>query len=318
MAAVLGSAIPRHGYNPGMNVDLRELEIFCAVVERESFTKAAEQVHLAQASVSERIAKLERSVGAELLHRSSRTVTPTVIGQRLYDGAKRLLAEHRGLVNGLADLVGLRDGELTIGASTIPGEYLLPGWLAVFRAAVPGILVRVLIGGSREIATRVAAGELEVGVVSSGIAHRELEATPIWRDELVVVAPAGHRWSGRTDITFEDLAGEPVVLREPGSGTRGAFESAIAAHLGSGLGSLQIAAELGSTTAVKEAVLGGLGVGIMSTRAIVREIEHGSATAVKLEGVDLTRSIDCVAHRRRALSPAGRSCVEHLVAVAEL
>jgi DNA-binding transcriptional LysR family regulator len=301
-----------------MNVDLRELEIFCAVVEQASFTKGAEQVHLAQASVSERIAKLERTIGAQLLHRSTRTVTPTVIGQRLYDGAKKLLAEHRGLVNGLADLVGLQEGELTIGASTIPGEYLLPGWLAAYRNAVPGIIVRVLIGGSREIANRVAAGELEVGVISSGIAHRELEATPIWRDELVVVAPAGHRWSGRSEITLEDLATEPVVLREPSSGTRSSFEAAIAAHRSNDLGSLQIAAELGSTTAVKEAVLGGLGVGVVSTRAIVREIEHGSATVVKLAGVDLTRSIDCVVHRRRSLSPAGRSCVEHLLAAAEL
>ena len=295
-----------------MNIDLRELEIFCAVVERASFTKAAEQVHLAQASVSERIAKLERSVGAPLLHRSTRDVTPTAVGRRLYDGAKGLLAEHRSMVNNLADLVGLRSGELAIGASTIPGEYLLPGQLAAYRAAFPDIRVRMIISGSRESANRVALGEFEVGVISSGIAHDDLEATPIWRDELVVVAPAGHRWRGRTEVSLEQLAGEPIVLREPGSGTRSAFEAAIADRRPGGVDFLNIAAELGSTTAVKEAVLDGLGVGVVSTKALAPEMENKSVMLVRLAGIDMGRSINSVVHRRRALSPAARSFVEHL------
>jgi DNA-binding transcriptional LysR family regulator len=297
-----------------MNIDLRELEIFCAVVELASFTKAAEQVHLAQASVSERIAKLERSVGEPLLHRSTREVTPTAVGQRLYEGAKNLLAERRSMVNDLADLVGLRSGELAIGASTIPGEYLLPKHLASYRAAFPGIRVRMLISGSREIASRVALGELEAGFISSGVAHHDLEATPIWSDELMVVAPAGHRWRGRTEVTVEELALEPIVLREPGSGTRGEFEAAIADRQPAGIESLNVAAELGSTSAVKEAVLCGLGVSVVSTKALVREMEDGHVILLRLAGNDLRRSIDCVVRRRRTISPAARSFVEHLLA----
>jgi DNA-binding transcriptional LysR family regulator len=300
-------------YNLPMNFELRELEIFCAVVERQSFTKAAEQVHLAQASVSERIAKLERTVGAPLLHRSTRSVAPTDVGQRLYEGAKRLLAERRSLANDLADLVGVHTGELAIGASTIPGEYLLPKQLAAYRDAYPGVRLRMHIGGSRVIATRVAAGELEVGVISSSVGHEDLEATPIWSDELVVVAPAGHRWCGRSEVSLERLAREPMVLREPGSGTRAVFEAAIADRRPEGLESLNIAAELGSTTAVKEAVLDDLGVGVLSIKAVARELDSGRVILVRLAGVEMSRSIDCVVHRRRTISPVARSFVQHLL-----
>ncbi len=297
-----------------MNFDLRELEIFCAVVEQQSFTRAAEKVHLAQASVSERIAKLELSIGAQLLHRSKRRVSPTAVGQRLYDGAKRLLAERQCVTNDLADLLGVRGGDLVIGASTIPGEYLLPEHLAAFRTSHPEVRIRVHISGSEGIASRVATGDLEVGVVSSGLRNRELEAISLWRDELVVAAPRNHRWANRTSIGIEDLRTEPVVLREPGSGTRRAFEKAVTNTHETDLGSFDVVAELSSMTAVKEAVLGGLGVSIISTRAIRREVEAGILTTYRIDGVDLSRSINLVSHRKRSLSPAGVRFVEYLVA----
>ncbi len=297
-----------------MNFDLRELEIFCAVVEQRSFTRAAEKVHLAQASVSERIAKLENSIGAELLHRSTRTVAPTAVGQRLYEGAKRLLAERQCVTNDLADLLGLRDGDLAIGASTIPGEYLLPTHLASFKTAHPEIRIRVQISGSECIATKVASGELEIGIISSGLDEANLQARTLWRDELVVAVPCDHRWSDRLAIKLTELRDEPIVLRELGSGTRRAIEKAISSKQVEGLGAYEIAAELGSMTAVKEAVLCGLGVSIISTRALRREIEAGVISICRLDDVDLSRSINLVCHRSRSISPAAVRFVEYLVA----
>ena len=114
-------------------------------------------------------------------------------------------------------------------------------------------------------------------------------------------------------IGIEELRTEPVVLREPGSGTRKAFEEAIKHTHGASLESLDIAAELGSMTAVKEAVLGGLGVSVISTRAIRREVEAGILTTYRIDGVDLSRSINLVSHRKRSLSPAGVRFVKYLV-----
>lgn len=296
-----------------MNFDLRELEIFCAVVEQQSFTRAGAQVHLAQASVSERISKLETSIGAELLHRSTQKVTPTAVGRRLYEGAKRLLTQRQSVANDLADLLDIRTGELVVGASTIPGEYLLPKHLAAFRTSHPEVRIRVHISGSEGIATRVASGELEIGIISSGLDEPNLQATTLWRDELVVAAPQYHRWAHRKTIGTEELRTEPLILREPGSGTRRAFEDAVTTTNDTGLDSFAVAAELGSMTAVKEAVLGGLGVSIISTRAIRREIEAGVLTTCRIDGVDLSRSIDLVSHRKRSLSPAATRFVEHLV-----
>lgn len=297
-----------------MNFDLRELEIFCAVVEQQSFTRAAEKVHLAQASVSERIAKLEHSIGAELLHRSTRNVSPTAVGQRLYEGAKRLLTERQCVADDLADLLGVRGGDLSIGASTIPGEYLLPKHLASFKSAHPDVRIRVQISGSEAIATKVASGELELGVISSGLDEPNLRATTIWRDELVVAVPSGHRWADRLTIRLEELHDEPIVLREPGSGTRRAIEKAISTKYAEGFKAHDITAELGSMTAVKEAVLSGLGVSIMSTRALRREIEVGVISTCRLDDVDLSRSINLVCHRSRSTSPAAARFTDHLVA----
>ena len=297
-----------------MNFDLRELEIFCAVVEQQSFTRAAEKVHLAQASVSERIAKLEHSIGAELLHRSIRRVTPTAVGRCLYEGAKRLLAERYCVTNELADLLGVRGGDLGIGASTIPGEYLLPKHLASFKNAHPEVRVRMHISGSEGIATKVASGELEIGIISSGLDDRNLQVTTLWRDELVVALPSDHRWSGRPTIKLEELRDEPIVLREPGSGTRRAIEKAISTKHAGGLGAYDITAEMGSMTAVKEAVLSGLGVSIISTRALRREIEAGVLSTCQLDNVDLSRSINLVRHQSRSISPVATRFVEHLVA----
>lgn len=302
-------------YNPSMNFDLRELEIFCAVVEQQSFTRAAAEVHLAQASVSERIAGLEQSVGAELLHRSTRKVSPTAVGQRLYEGAQRLLAERRSVINDLSDVLNVRSGELVIGASTIPGEFLLPSHLASFSASHPDVLMRVHIGGSERIAEQVSSGAYEIGVVSSGLDHQDLVAKPLWDDELVLATPVDHRWSGRKSIKPDELCGEPFIQREPGSGTRLAFEKAIAGALAGGSASLKVVAELGSTTAVKEAVLLGLGVSILSSRAVKREIAGRSIFTCRLDGVDLSRTIVLIHHRKLTLSPAATRFVKHLVTI---
>jgi DNA-binding transcriptional LysR family regulator len=295
-----------------VDFDLRQLEIFCKVVELQSFTKAAAAVHLAQASVSERIANLERSVGVQLLDRLGRQVVPTKIGQRLYERAVELLDARRDLCIELEELLGVERGSLLIGASTIPGEYILPTELARFRQRRPGVLVRVLGGDSASIATLIAAGEVELGFVGSRTKQEGLRFQPLWDDELVVAVPAKHRWRRRKTIALADLVSEPFVLREPGSGTRRTMEEAMRE---AGVETqLAVVAELGSTAAVKQAVVQGLGISVLSRRALDLELAAGAVSTLRIKGLSLRRHFYLAWDRRRARSPLCREFADFVTA----
>jgi len=286
-----------------MDFDLRQLEVFCRVVERGSFTRAAEDVHLAQASVSERIANLERAVGTRLLDRLGRRVEPTVVGRRLYERAVELLERKQALCFELEELLGVERGELVIGASTIPGETILPAELARFRELHPDVLVRVRGGDTARVAELVSRGEVEVGFVGSRVDGDDLEYQPIWEDEIVLAVPGGHRWAGREAVRLDELRAEPFVMREPGSGTRRTIERAIREAGGDAGSGLDLVAELGSTAAIKQAVLEGLGISLLSRRALHVELEAGRIHVLRLEDLPLHRHVYLVHDPRRARSP---------------
>jgi DNA-binding transcriptional LysR family regulator len=150
---------------PSVDFDLRQLEIFQKVVELGSFSKAGETVHLAQASVSERIANLENAVGAKLLDRLGRQVVPTKLGELLYKHALSILDMKRTICLELEDFLGVRKGTINLGCSTIPGEYILPNVIGRFGEQYPHVSVSLSIGDSREIETRVLEGNFELGVI---------------------------------------------------------------------------------------------------------------------------------------------------------
>ncbi|MFH2007034.1 MAG: selenium metabolism-associated LysR family transcriptional regulator [bacterium] len=295
-----------------MDFDLRQLEIYCRVVEHGSFTRAAKEVHLAQASVSERVANLERSVGAQLLDRMGRRVEPTVIGRRLYERAVELLEKKQAICFELQELLGVAQGPLVIGASTIPGDVILPGEIARFREDHPDALIRVRGGDSAQVAALVESGEVELGFVGSRRPHDSLRFQELWADELVLAVPAGHRWAGRRRIRLSQVAKEPFVLREPGSGTRQTTEQAIRDTCDGAELPLHVVAELGSTAAIKQAVLQGLGISVLSHRALRVEIDAGLIHTLRIERFASKRYFYLVHDSRRARSPLCR-CFEEFV-----
>ncbi|MFQ5351555.1 MAG: selenium metabolism-associated LysR family transcriptional regulator [Candidatus Binatia bacterium] len=296
-----------------MDFDLRQLEILCAVVEHRSFSKAAAAVDLAQASVSQRIATLERDVGSKLLDRFGRQVVPTKIGQRLYERAVELLEAKRDIRVELEGLLGVMHGTVFVGASTIPGEFILPGILARFRGHCPDIVVHSSIADTDEILVRTAAGSVEIGVVGSKRKTPNLKYRELWKDELVVAVPAGHSWAKKRSVRPEALREQPFISREPGSGTRAVVEGHLAGVLSGGLDDLRVVAELGSTSAVKEGVKGGLGVSILSLRALETELRAGILSAVKIQGIVMKRSFYLVHDRRRTRSPICRALSDFLI-----
>jgi DNA-binding transcriptional LysR family regulator len=298
---------------PAVDFDLRQLEIFRKVVELESFSKAAEAVFLSQASVSERIATLENTVGLKLLDRLGRRVVPTKAGELLHNHALNLLEMKRLACAEMEDFVGIRRGEVRIGGSTIPGEYILPRVLGLFGRENSLITVTLDIADSAEIENRVLEGQLELGVIGTKTSHRTLQCSPLWEDELVLAVPLGHRWAKRKEVSLEELTHEPFILRESGSGTLKTLDGHLLAAGIEGIGSLRIIARLGTSTAVKEGIKAGLGVSILSSLAMSTEFKIGILKQLKVKGLRMTRSFYLIRDKRRTPSPLCRAFIDFLI-----
>lgn len=299
---------------PSVDFDLRQLEIFKKVVDLGSFSKAGEAVHLAQASVSERIANLESAVGAKLLDRLGRQVSPTKLGELLYKHALSILDLKRTICLELEDFLGVRTGTIDLGCSTIPGEYILPNLIGRFGEQYPHIAVSLLIGDSRDIETRVLEGDFELGVIGSKSASQSLASHELWKDELVLAVPASHPWAGRQTVSLEDLCEEPYISRESGSGTLRMVEEYLQRAGGKGIESLHVVARFGTSTAVKEGIKAGLGVSILSSLALETEIRAGILKALRLKGVRMSRRFYLILDRRRTSSPPCKTFVDFLLA----
>ena len=291
---------------PSIDFSFRELEIFCKVVEMESFSKAAEVVFLVQASVSERIASLEAKLGTRLLDRLGRKVVPTAAGELLHKHATLLLEMRETAQLEMESFLGLKQGNISMGGSTIPGEYILPELMGKFNKKYPHLAVKLTIADSWEIERRVLAGELEFGVIGSKSSHANIACRELWSDELVLAVPARHRWAGRKAVAPLELQHEPFILREEGSGTLKILDAYLHKAGLEGTGNLNVTARFGSSTAVKEGVKSGLGLSILSARAIDTEIRAGLLTALKIKGLSMIRSFYLIRNKLRIASPACR------------
>jgi DNA-binding transcriptional LysR family regulator len=283
-------------------VDLRQLEIFVKVAERGSFSKAAEALFLTQPTVSEHVRALEDELGLRLLDRLGRGATLTRAGQLLSSYATRMLALSREARQAMDSFQGRLSGELIIGGSTIPGEYVLPAFVGRFKDKYPDISITLLIGDSQAVINWVADGRAELGIAGARIAHRGVDYKELMPDEVVVIVPAAHPWHGRRQITVDELRGEPLLLRERGSGTRAALETALG-DAGLDLDSFRVVGEMGSTQAIKQAVKAGVGISLVSRRAVEEECKSGLMWCVRVKDFKVTRSFYLATHKERSRSP---------------
>lgn len=296
-----------------IDFDLRQLEIFVKIVDLKSFSKAAKVVFLAQASVSERIATLEKMVGVRLLDRLGREITPTKAGELLYKHAILLLDMKKTACLEMQEFMGVKRGNIVLGGSTIPGEYILPRILGLFCREYPSVSVNLSVADSVSIETRVSDGGLELGVIGSKTTKKSLICQELWADELVLAIPAKHRWTGRKTISLEALFEEPFIFRESGSGTFKIFDKYLRANGTRGLNSLKAVARLGTSTAVKEGIKAGLGVSILSSRALETELASGVLKTLKVENLRMHRSFYLIRDRRRIASPLCRALCNFLM-----
>lgn len=287
-------------------MDLRRLEIFVKVAELGSFSRAAEALFLTQPTVSEHVRALEDALGVQLLDRLGRSTTPTRAGTLLLGYARRMLALSREAAQAIEQFQGRMSGELTIGGSTIPGEYVVPELIGAFRSKYPDVRVSLLIGSSREVQSWTEEGRVEIGVVGASPSIRSLEGRPLIDDELVVVVGADHPWAGRADVSLEDLKTEPMILRERGSGSRETFEHALES-VGLDLAAFRIVGLIASTQAIKQAVRAGVGVSLISRRAVVDECRARLLACVRIRDLAVSRSFYVITHRDRTRSPLAQA-----------
>jgi DNA-binding transcriptional LysR family regulator len=293
--------------------DLRQLEIFCRIVELKSFSKAADAVFLAQASVSERLANLEEIIGAKLFDRTGRQVNPTKAGELLYKQATRLLDMKKKVRLEMDNFLGLRKGSINIGGSTVPGEYILPKILGSFNERYPFLSIRLTVSDTADIERLVLTGDLEIGIIGSRSSHKDIVHHDLWKDELVLAVSAGHRWAKKKQITLSELREENFILREDGSGTRNIIESSFKALGNEELQKFTSSVSLGSSTAVKEGIKTGIGVSIISSRAIETEIQAGILKRIKIKDLPpILRSFYLITDRKKTPSPACNAMLQFL------
>jgi DNA-binding transcriptional LysR family regulator len=279
-------------------MDTRQLTAFCEVVERRSFSQAAERLGVTQPAVSLQVRSLEERLGAQLLDRSGRRVEPTEAGLRLYRGAQRLLQLERELLSELEEEAGGElQGPLAIGASTGPGAHLVPLLLCDFQRDHPGVEVALSVSDTQAVIERVAERELELGVVGALRRHRSLEFEPLARDEVVLAVPPDHAFAGR-EVAVAELRREPLVVMQEGAGVRHVVEEELRR---AGVRDLHSKLELGLQESVKTAVAAGYGVAFISRTAIEGELAAGTLAAARVAGIEAARQIYAVRAKGRVL-----------------
>jgi LysR family transcriptional regulator, transcriptional activator of the cysJI operon len=298
-------------------MDTRQLAAFCAVVERKSFSQAAERLGVTQPAVSLQIRSLEQRLGRQLLDRSGRRVEPTEAGLRLYASAQRLLAAEEHLLAELeADDEGAVTGRLDLGASTGPGGTVVPVLLCEFQESHPDVRVRLSVSDTQTLVEQVADRELELGIVGAGRRHRGVTFEPFFRDEVVLACPAGHAFAGKT-ISLDQLRHEPLIVMQEGAGVRQVIEDELR-KVGSRLRDLDVHLELGLQESVRSAVLAGHGVTFISRLAIEADLAAGTIATARVQGLDPVREIFLARASGRSETRAARAFLafarEHLPA----
>ena len=210
-------------------MDTRQLEAFCAVVDRRSFSQAAVRLGVSQPAVSLQVRALEKRLGTQLLDRSGRRVEPTEAGWRLYRGAQKLLALEEQIESDVASIAdGELQGQLVLGASTGPAAIVVPLLLCEFQRQNPGVHVSLMVSDTHTVVERVASRELELGIVGASRRHRGVRFEPFFSDEVILACPPGHRFAGRA-VSVTELRDEPLILMQEGAGVRQIIEDALVA-----------------------------------------------------------------------------------------
>jgi DNA-binding transcriptional LysR family regulator len=280
-------------------MNIHHLETFVRIIELKSFTKAAEELCLTQPTVSKQIVNLEKFFQVRLIDRTKRGLSLTAAGEILFKYAKDFIALKREAVEAIDAFRGVKAGPLRLGASSVPGVYILPPILKTFKERFGGVELTLILSDSKDITGRVENGDVDVGFVGSREDARKISYDQFLDDNIIFVAPLDFPDS----IDVADLGKYPVLVREPGSGTRKCFETALKRRRIKP-DDLRVVGELGDTEAIKAAVRGGMGISYISNRAVREELDRGLLKVLTVEGFPgVLRSFFIITKKDRSMSP---------------
>ncbi len=271
-------------------ITLQQMEALIHLVEERNFSRAARKMLLTQPALTKHIKNAEDALGTKIVNRGGPGLSLTPEGTILYRYARRILRLRDEVNERIARARDDDSGIVSVGASTIPVTYILPRILSGFKRKHAGIQVHVQAADSDETLDMILNGEAELGLIGKRPIHPKIHGEALWADKLILAVPAGHPWAEKVSVTPEELVGQPFIVREKGSGTRDIMETCLKNQGRLNLADLNVAAELGSSEAVKEGIIAGLGLSIISIHAVARELRQGLLRGVSLRGCSIERS----------------------------
>jgi len=287
------------------------MRVFITVAEKKNFSKAAKALSLTQPAVSFQIQTLEQYYQTILFDRVNRHIKLTAAGELLLDYAVRMSNLQAELEKNMQQLTGHVKGELLVGASTTIGEYILPFIVGDFKKEYPDVNVTIQIMNTEQIEEMIENRSFDVGLIEGPVEYGDMDSSEFLGDELVVIVPSDHPWAKKGMVTLEELRVEPFITREPGSGSRLEFEQAmIDAEFD--VETMNIVMEIGNTSAIKAAVISGLGVAVISKWAINDVVRMGKIKPVKIQGVDMKRRFKIITSEEKFQSEAAAKFIDYL------
>jgi DNA-binding transcriptional LysR family regulator len=280
-------------------LELYELNVFLQAAEAQSFTAAADRLHISQPAVSMQISNLETRLNMTLFDRSSRAIRLTEEGEALLPLAREILNFGTHIEEAMASLHGELSGQLQIGCSTSGGRYILPHLIARFRRLHPKVRVTVGICTPTGAVDQVCDGRSQLGILSSEAGCRDVEYRAFFEDQVILIAPGDHPFVRRESIEPDDLVGQPMILREETAGTRRVMQTGLLEY-DIRVSDLDVVMELGSAEAIVTSVEAGIGLAFVSRIVASRCLRNGAIVQIPIQGLNLVRQLYMIRHGRRA------------------
>lgn len=294
-------------------MDIHHLKIFAAIYENRSFSKAAKCLNLSQPTVSAHMKTLEKELDCSLFDRLGKKIMPTAEGQVLLPMAQQVIESLTRLEEELSQVKGRLDGRIMVGASTIPGTYIMPAMMAAFQKQHPHVSFEISISDSRLTTEKILSHDLLLGIVGARMSKDNLEYTALYDDELLLVATPELAARYASLDPAELLTRLPILIREYGSGTRKVMENYLGLlHLDSS--KMNIAAVLGTSSSIKEATLVGLGAAMLSRMAVRKELATNELVEITLPDTPIKRNFYLVRHKKRTLPSHYQALFDFLIA----
>lgn len=294
------------------SITLQQMEALIYLVEEGSFSRAAKKMLLTQPALTKNIQNIEDCLDVRLVNRSTTGISLTPDGKIIYEYARRIVKLRNEATEKILTLHENTSGSIYVTASTIPATYILPRALSAFRKKHSDIRVYIKTADSEEAMNMVLDKETEIGCIGKKPQNKKLAAEPLWKDRLVLAVPKGHRWLKKKSITLNELSQEPFIAREKGSATRDVLESYLKETKSISLSQLDVCGELGSSEAIKEAIIAGLGVSIISIHAIKRELAADTLFEVPIQGLKMERNFYLIYPRQTDFRPSHKIFIAFL------